>query len=130
MLNLYLLKLIPAQYRLLAVAGLLAFVVSGAFGVGWMVNGWRFSGTITDLEHRLSASTLDNKILQNAINNQNDRVEKMERIANQRIKETREAIEKAKRDNQQLQVDIATLRTRTGSTCEDVNALLNEALGL
>ena len=130
MLNLYLMRLIPPQYRFAALAAFLAIVVSVAFGTGWKVNGWRNAERITSLEYQLSSSKTDNKILQNAIDNQNARVEKMERIANERVKETLAAIEKAKRDNQKLEVDIYNLRNATGSTCEDINALLNEALGL
>ena len=130
MLNFYILRLIPTQYRLLAIVALVALVVSVSFGTGWQVNGWRNAERITSLEYQLTMVETNNKILQNAIDNQNARVEKMERIANERVKETLAAIEKAKRNNQKLEVDIYNLRTATGSTCEDINALLNEALGL
>lgn len=58
--------LIPAQYRMAALAAIFVVCISAAFGAGWTVNGWRLGKA--SAENRLADATLAVETLVGRIN--------------------------------------------------------------
>ncbi|MFV0929308.1 lysis protein [Pseudomonas jessenii] len=105
--------LIPVQYRLLAISGLLAVVAGGSAALAWQVQDWRYSRQLAD-QSRLYSDTLNQLALASAAQ---QRAEQDKRLAlEQRLSASEQThyrvLSDAQRDHGRLRDRLATADLR------------------
>lgn len=125
-----LISLIPAQYRILAAVLAVAAVAAGSFGAGWKVNDWRLSEEITALKSDLKTCRGNKEALTASVEAQNKRIEEWRGKARDRREAAERAREAARERVNELEADMAALRSARPQTCDEAEMLINETLGL
>lgn len=126
----FLLKLIPSEY--LVPAGLVGILLlSGLAGwAGWAFNGWRLGAEIAVLETNLKTARDNAATLSAALSDQAGEISRMKSEANARRSAAKAALQEAGKVVAGLEEQIEVLRRSRGSSCEDAEKLINEALRL
>jgi hypothetical protein len=108
-----LVELIPTQYRLLAISGLLVVMAGGSAALAWQVQDWRYGRQLAD-QSRLHSDTLNQLTLASAAQ---QRAEQDKRLAlEQRLSASEQthyrALSDAQRDQGRLRDRLATADVR------------------
>jgi len=123
-------KLIPPQYRLLAIGVIASFLLGAGFGSGWSVNGWRLSGKIETLKADLATCKANTTTLTKSIDLQNVQIDAWKATADKKLEASKEALRAAEEQGKETQAEIAELLKERGSTCAEAEQLIDKGLGL
>lgn len=91
--------LIPIQYRLLAVAGVVAVVAATSGATGWKLNGWRLESQIQTLKTEHAQAVADSEKLATAAS---ETYRREEQRLNSKVKDAENVLSKATASNSRI----------------------------